>query len=117
MPSTLQSFLEPWLLFLSDDPLLRLLQGAMLLLGALVIFLVFYATRDILLRTNSFAFTFICIVLVAALPIVGFLIYMLIRPPRTLRELEIEAMLLQLTEKKVVDTKKVNVTKKKTKKK
>lgn len=113
MSQTLQSFLEPWLLFLSDDPLLRLLQAGMLLLGSLVIFLVFYATRDILLRTNSFIYTFISIVLVAALPIVGFMLYLLIRPARTLKERELEAMLKELTDKGGSKQKKPKPAKKK----
>ena len=96
LTATIQSFLEPWLLFLADDPMLRLLQGSMLLVGALVIFLVFFTTRDILLRTNSFLYMFVCILLVAALPIVGFLLYLLIRPARTLKERELYAMVLAL---------------------
>ena len=60
LPTFIQDFLEPWLLFLAEDPVLRLLQGGMLLVGAIVIFLVFFATRDILLRTNSFIYMFIC---------------------------------------------------------
>lgn len=97
IPPTFQALLEPWLLFLAEDPMLRILQGAMLLTGALMIFFVFYATRDILLRTNSFLYMFLCIVLVAALPVIGFLVYMLVRPPRTLKDKEIERMLVELT--------------------
>jgi hypothetical protein len=96
LTETIQSFLEPWLLFLADDPTLRLLQGRMLLVGALVIFLVFFTTRDILLRTNSFLYMFVCILIVAALPVIGFLLYLLIRPARTLKERELYAMLLAL---------------------
>lgn len=92
-----QTLLEPWLLFLADDPTLRLLQGCMLLVGVLVIFLVFYTTRDILLRTHSFVYMFLSIVLVAVLPVAGFFLYLLIRPPRTIKEREVEQMLLSLT--------------------
>jgi len=92
--------LDPWLVFLSDEPMLRILQIAMLVCGGLVVFLVFYTTRDILLRTRSFWYMLISIVLVAALPLFGFLIYLLIRPARTIREREVEEMLMQLTGRK-----------------
>ncbi|MDD3896946.1 MAG: hypothetical protein PHU04_03845 [Candidatus Peribacteraceae bacterium] len=100
---TIQSLLEPWLLFLADDPMLRLLQGSMLLVGILVIFLVFFTTRDILLRTNSFLYMFVCILLVAAFPVAGFLLYLLIRPARTLRERELYAMVVALKAPKKTD--------------
>jgi hypothetical protein len=96
LPPALQSLFEPWLLFLADDPLLRLLQAGMLLTGIVVIFLVFFTTRDILLRTNSFLYMFISIVLVAALPVVGFFVYLLIRPARTVKEREMEKMIRAL---------------------
>ncbi|MDD5624050.1 MAG: hypothetical protein PHI23_05080 [Candidatus Peribacteraceae bacterium] len=96
--ASLQSFLDPWLLFLSEDPLLRGVQVALLLVGALVIFLVFYTTRDMLLRTHSFWYMLFCIVLVAAFPGVGFLLYLLIRPPRTVKEREVEHMVRGLWE-------------------
>jgi len=100
LPPSLQDFLEPWLLFLAEDPVLRLLQGGMLLVGAIVIFLVFFATRDILLRTNSFIYMFVCIVLVAAFPVVGFLFYLLIRPARTLKERELYDMVRKISSQK-----------------
>lgn len=82
--------------------MLRMLQIAMMAVGALMIFFVFFATRDILLRTESFAYMFFCIVLVAAVPVVGFLLYLLIRPSRTLSERRTEALLLYLTKDRVV---------------
>lgn len=96
LPPALASFLEPWLLFLADDPLLRMMQIGMLLLGSVVIFLVFYTTRDILLRTHSFFYMFFSIVLVAALPVLGFFLYLLIRPARTIKQRETEKMLKQI---------------------
>lgn len=96
MIDVLQSFLSPWLFFLAENPALRLLQGGMLLLGLVVIFLVFFATRDILLRTHSFWYMFVSIVLVAALPIAGFFLYLLIRPPRTIKERELEEMIAEI---------------------
>jgi len=101
MPPALQSFLEPWLVILADDPMLRILQLSMLILGAVVVFMVFFTTRDILLRTHSFLYMFFCIILVAVLPVIGFLLYMLIRPARTIKERELEEMLLSLVKKPV----------------
>lgn len=97
--TSLQSFFDPFLLFLSADPLLRALQGGLLFIGCVVIFLVFFATRDILLRTHSFWYMAFCIVLTALLPGIGFLIYLLIRPVRTIREREQEEQVRSLTEK------------------
>ena len=93
VPAFLQGLLEPWLLFLAEDPSLRLLQMGMLFIGIIVIFLVFYTTRDILLRTNSFWYMFVSIIFVAFIPVIGFFLYLLLRPARTLRERELEKML------------------------
>lgn len=95
---TLQQLLDPFLLFLSEDPLLRAIQAGMLGGGALLIFLVFYATRDILLRTHAFWYTAFCILLVALLPGIGFLLYLLVRPSRTLRERESDSLLKELAD-------------------
>ncbi|TSC98270.1 MAG: hypothetical protein Greene101449_968 [Candidatus Peregrinibacteria bacterium Greene1014_49] len=84
----LQQFLEPWLLLLADDPVLRALQGGLLFLGVIVVFLVFFATRDILLRTRSFPAMLGSIILVAFLPLVGFFLYLLLRPARTIMQRE-----------------------------
>ncbi|MDD4628348.1 MAG: PLD nuclease N-terminal domain-containing protein [Candidatus Peribacteraceae bacterium] len=91
--ATLRSLLDPLLLFLSDDPVLRVLQVVLIMTGALVIFFVFYTTRDILRRTHSFLYMAFCIVIVAALPVFGFLLYLLIRPSRTLLERENDRIL------------------------
>ena len=96
MTQYLQSSLEPWLLLLAEDPMLRLLQISMIAIGSIGVFLVFFTTRDIILRTNSFPYMFLSIVIVAVIPIVGFLIYLLIRPPRTLKQRELEDILLKL---------------------
>lgn len=93
IPPAIQTFLEPWSIFLAEDPLLRILQFAMLLGGVIAVFLVFYTTRDILLRSNSFLYMFISILLVAALPVVGFFLYLLIRPSRTIKDRQFHAML------------------------
>ena len=116
----LQQFLEPWLLFLADDPLLRLLQGGLVLAGTTVIFLVFYTPRDILLRTHSFFYMLISILLVALLPVIGFFLYLLIRPARTVKERELEMLVLRhiaAHEAKTPSTRKKVPRKKPTKKK
>ncbi len=95
----LQSFFDPFLLFLSADPLLRAVQGGLLLIGAIVIFLVFFVTRDILLRTHSFWYMALCIVLTALLPGIGYFLYLLIRPARTIHEREQEALVRALAGK------------------
>jgi|GEM_PF-580747 len=122
--SSLQQFAQPWFVFLSEDPTLRLLQFGMLVAGVIVIFLVFFTTRDILLRTHSFWIMFFSIVLVAFLPVIGFFLYLLIRPARTIKEREIEELLLRIIadntstiRKKPNDTKAGIVKKKPVKKK
>jgi hypothetical protein len=94
------ALVEPWLTFFSADPILRSLQGGLLLLGSLVIFLIFFTLRDVLLRTESLIYQLFCLLLVTVLPGVGFLLYVLIRPARTLRERETEKMLKELLTKK-----------------
>jgi len=96
--TSLQASLDPFLLFLSDDPVFRVIQVGLLCGGALIVFFVFYTTRDILLRTHSFWYMSFCIVLVAVLPVLGFLIYLLIRPERTLHQREQEALIRELSD-------------------
>lgn len=93
----LTNLITPWLSFLSADPNVLMLQSSLMFIGVIVVFLVFFTTRDILLRTNSFWYMLFSIVLTAVLPVVGFCIYLLIRPTQTLKEREMEEMLRQLT--------------------
>jgi uncharacterized integral membrane protein len=95
---TLQTFLDPWLLLLSEDPVGLAAQGGAILFICILIFLVFFTTRDILLRTHSFWYTLFSILLVALVPVAGFLLYFLIRPPRTLKEREMEEMVRAIFE-------------------
>jgi|CXWL01.1.fsa_nt_gi branched-subunit amino acid ABC-type transport system permease component len=101
--STLVSSLSPLTEYFMDNPGLHFAQGGLILFAALVLFLLFFALRDILLRTHSFWYQFCCIVIVTLLPVVGFLIYLLIRPTRTIKERELEAMLLTLTSAKATE--------------
>lgn len=96
MLDSLQSFFSSLLPFLADNPAMRQLQFFMLIIGAIIIFLVFFTTRDMLLRSNSLVYMLLCILLVAFVPVIGFLIYLLIRPARTLKQREMETMLKQL---------------------
>ncbi|MBU0458408.1 hypothetical protein KJ652_03945 [Patescibacteria group bacterium] len=109
--NSIKTYLEPWLLFLAEDPILRAGQLSLMVVGFLAIFLVFFTTRDIILRTNSFFLMLFCILIVALLPGVGFLIYLLIRPSRTLKEKELENLVNDLIQEVV--GKKLNRSKKK----
>lgn len=71
----------------------------MLSAAFIVIFLVLLTTRDILLRSHSFLLQIFCIVLVAALPVVGFLLYLLIRPTQTLAMKRLERKLDHVLER------------------
>jgi len=90
--------------YVMGDPVLRLTQGGLILLAFVVLYLLFYALRDVLLRTHSFLYQFFCILLVALLPVIGFLLYLLIRPARTVKEREAEQMLTNLVMHLVPDT-------------
>lgn len=83
--------------FFTDDPILRASQAGIVFVFIVLLFLLFWTLRDIILRTRSFSYQFGCVLLVAALPIIGFLLYLLIRPARTLKERETDDMLRRLT--------------------
>ncbi len=86
-----------WLLsLLTDNPAIRALQLSLLGTAVVAVYLVFYATRDILIRTRSFAYQLVSIVLVAVLPVFGFFLYLLIRPASTVRERELEKMVKEV---------------------
>jgi hypothetical protein len=99
MPPSLQSLLlnfninptlEAISMRLSSSPLIVSAQIGVVLGAAFLIFLIFYATRDVLLRSRSLTMQVFSILLVAALPVVGFLLYLLIRPARTVWERRME---------------------------
>jgi hypothetical protein len=107
VPASVGQFLLPIVdsmgAFFSEEPLVRTAQFALLAGAGLLIFLVFYTTRDILHRTRSLFYQISCILLVAAVPVAGFLLYLLIRPMRTVKEREMEekiARILEHVEKK-----------------
>lgn len=72
--------------FLATDPTVLAVQVLMASAAFIVVFLVLFVTRDVLLRSNSFLFQAFCILLTALLPVVGFFLYVLIRPSRTIAE-------------------------------
>ena len=83
--------------FFLEEPFLRLQQAGVLSLGALLVYLILYTTRDILLRSNSLLYMLFSILLVTAFPIVGFLLYLLLRPARTIAERELSMLVDELT--------------------
>ncbi len=90
---------DAFLAFLSEEPLLRAIQLFLLGGASLLVFFVFFTTRDILHRTTSLLYQVSCILLVAALPVAGFLLYLLIRPSRTLKEREMQENLRRILER------------------
>ncbi|MBP7114227.1 MAG: hypothetical protein KBA40_02110 [Candidatus Peribacteraceae bacterium] len=100
--------LESTSAFLASDPAVLAVQGLMAGSAFIVVFLVLFTTRDILFRTNSFLLQTFCILLTAVLPIIGFFIYLLIRPPRTIAERamhrDIIALMSKLNAHKKVET-------------
>lgn len=72
--------------FLASDPSVLAMQIAMISVAFLVVYLILFVTRDIILRTHSFLYQILSIVLTALIPIGGFFIYLLIRPSTTLFE-------------------------------
>ncbi len=87
-------------LVLSDSPIIRWLQVAIIFLVLFDVYLVFFVMRDVLLRTESFAIQVMSVLLAGVLPVIGFLAYLLLRPSRTLKEREMEELLHQLLEQK-----------------
>ena len=82
--------------FFSDNPSVLIAQVSMIVAACVVIFLVLLATRDILMRTDSLLIQVLCIILVAVLPVVGYLLYLLVRPSRTLSEKKLQGDLEEL---------------------
>ncbi|MBI1812235.1 hypothetical protein HY285_03030 [Candidatus Peregrinibacteria bacterium] len=88
-----------WFPLLSASTELRF--GSLMLLGFsfLAAFFVLFTARDILLRTHLFTLQACSILLVALFPIGGFLVYLLIRPPRTIKDRAMEDLVLDLLER------------------
>ncbi len=84
--------LQSLLAIISADPAVRMMQFTLLTAAVIVVFCIFYVLRDVVLRTNSFFLQLFCILVVAFLPGIGFLLYLLLRPAQTLRERQMEQM-------------------------
>lgn len=80
---------------LPSDPV-TWIQTGVLILALILIYLLLFTLRDILLRTRSFWYQFFCVLLVGCLPVLGFFLYLLIRPARTVKERHTDFMLSQL---------------------
>ncbi|HLC75760.1 MAG TPA: hypothetical protein VJB82_01400 [Candidatus Peribacterales bacterium] len=70
----------------NGDPLILATQIALGIVAGILVYLVFFATRDILGRTDSLLFQLSSILLVAVIPVGGFLLYLLVRPSATLKQ-------------------------------
>lgn len=83
----------------ADSPFILWIQIALLTVVLLDVYLIFFVTRDILLRTTSFALQMLMILLVTVFPVIGFLVYLLLRPSQTLKERELERLVRSLLQK------------------
>lgn len=81
----------------SDDPAARIVQLSILGFGGVSVYLLFYTTRDVLLRSSSIPFQLFSIFFVALVPVVGFFLYVLFRPAQTLVEREMLQLLRNLS--------------------
>jgi hypothetical protein len=97
--SPIASFVESIAVLFSDDPSVLFVQTGVMLCVSVVIFLVLFTLRDVMLRSDSFTFQVLSVLLVALLPIVGFLFYLLIRPSRTIADRRLERELRTLLER------------------
>ena len=84
----------------SQQPAILNVQVLLLVAAVVAVYLVFFTTRDIILRSKSTVFQVFSILLVAVLPIVGFFLYLLIRPGSTVRQRDVESMLKKISHKK-----------------
>ncbi len=94
------SFLPPLDVLLgvfSDDPATRVFQLSVLGFGVASVYLLFYVTRDVLVRSSSIPLQLFSIFLVALLPVAGFFLYLLFRPAQTVAEREIAELLRALS--------------------
>ncbi len=72
-----------WLIILAQDPIVRSVQAGLICLTGVHIYVIFYVLRDVLLRCRSVTLQLVYLVLVAVLPGLGFLLYILVRPAQT----------------------------------
>lgn len=94
----MSAFLSSITDFFLADPAVRTAQVLVFGTAALLLFLLFYTLKDVFLRIRSFWLQALFVLMVALLPIGGFLLYILLRPARTLKEREMEWMLARLVD-------------------
>ncbi len=99
MTPSLFPFVQNFSTFFADSPSVLCAQIGMLSLGFFLVCIVLFTTRDVMLRIDSFFYQLLCVFLVASLPLVGFLLYVLFRPSRTLAFQRMEAKIDLLLEK------------------
>lgn len=102
----LQQLVDAALLAFNDNPVILSLQTAMVAAGVIAVYLLAHTVRDIILRTRSLPYQLACILLVTGLPVVGFFLYLLVRPARTVKERQVERMLKDVLagERKIAHT-------------
>ena len=83
--------LDSFFSLLSEDPVTRSVQIGLLCGGVTAVYLLFFTTRDVMIRSESLLVQLFCILLVALLPALGFFLYLLIRPSSTVRERVMES--------------------------
>lgn len=79
-------FIDQASAFLSSSLFGYILKGALIYLGVLWFSMVIWVTRDIINRTNSVLFQTMVILMNIALPVFGLVLYLIIRPTKTLTE-------------------------------
>lgn len=77
------SFLSAASLIFSSDPTVFAMQVGAIVASAVVIYTVLWTTKDVIARSRSTLFQVSSILLSAALPVVGFFLYLLLRPTTT----------------------------------
>jgi hypothetical protein len=101
--NTLLAFVDPSVVT-RLSALLTVQSIALLGIAFVLIFLIFYTTKDIITRTSSFVFMLLSLLIVTALPVIGFMIYLLIRPTHTRMQRVAFAQIAALTAQKSTAT-------------
>lgn len=98
------SFLAPLFEFLNSNPIGNIKLIVFGYIALLWISIIIWVTRDVLARSNNIFFQALVILINVALPIVGVLLYLIIRPSRTQMERyyeQLEAGILESEEKEI----------------
>jgi RNA polymerase subunit RPABC4/transcription elongation factor Spt4 len=90
----LQYFIDSYII--GNNVLTLVLQAIVVYFAFLWISLIVWVTRDVIQRSNSILFQIFAILLNTLLPILGLLMYLLLRSPRTLLEKYYDEMELKM---------------------